>query len=208
MICEHQHCHDRKFIRLKGYDYRSPGAYFVTLVSWQRECLFGEVSEGRMRLNCIGNIIDSEWRKLTDHFPNIRADAFVIIPNHGHGIIGIEDISTVRATRPTNNEIMDSDIRWVNQTEVYRDGSPLQDINRPNGPLHGSLGAFIGQFKSRATKRIWALPGMDRHPIWQRNYYEHIIRDEQEHQQIFQYIETNPFQWEEDEYHSLTPGKI
>ncbi len=95
----------------------------------------------------MGNSIDSEWRKLTDHFPNIRADAFVIMPNHVHGIIGIEDLSTIGATRPTNNEIMDSDIRWVNRTKEYRDGSPLQEINRPNGPLHGSLGAFIGQFK-------------------------------------------------------------
>ncbi len=69
-------------------------------------------------------------------------------------------------------------------------------------------GHSSGNLKSRATKRIWALPGMDRHPIWQRNYYEHIIRDEQAYQQIFQYIETNPFQWEEDEYYSLTPGKI
>ncbi len=116
------------------------------------------------------------------------------MPNHVHGIIGIEDTSTVgatcpmkneivdknstriyqieesrdgleqnvRATRPTKNEIMDSDIRWVNQTEDYRDGSPLREINQPNGPLHGSLGTFIGQFKSRATKRIWALPGIDR----------------------------------------------
>jgi hypothetical protein len=73
------------------------------------------------------------------------------MPNHVHGIIGIEDISTVGATRPTKNEIMDSNIRWVNQAEDYRDGSPLQEINRPNGPLHGSLGAVIGQFKSRAT---------------------------------------------------------
>jgi putative transposase len=84
-----QHSRDRESIRLKGYDYRFSGAYFVTLVSWQRECSFGEVNEGRIRLNLIGNIIDSEWRKLGYHFPNIRADAFVIMPNHVHGIIVI-----------------------------------------------------------------------------------------------------------------------
>ena len=202
MKCDHLQYRDRKSIRLKGFDYSLPGAYFVTLASWQRECLFGEVTKGKMQLSSIGSIINSVWRKLAHHFPNIRAGAFVIMPNHVHGIIGIEDISTVGATRPTNNEIMDCNIRWVNQIEVYRDGSPLQEINRLNGPLHGSLGAFIGQFKSQATKRIWALPGMDRHPIWQRNYYEHIIRDEQEYQQIIYYIEMNPKQWTKDEYFS------
>ena len=92
-----------------------------------------------MRLNSIGNIIDLEWRKLADHFPNIRAEAFGIMPNHVHGIIGIEDISTVGATRPTENEIMDSNIRWVNQIEVYRDGSPLQEINRAVLPVGEDL---------------------------------------------------------------------
>jgi putative transposase len=77
----------------------------------------------------------------------------------------------------------------------------------PNGPAAGSLGAMIGQFKSRATKRIWALPGIDRIPIWQRNYYEHIIRNDLEYQRFIQYIQANPLHWQEDQlYPSALPN--
>ncbi len=82
------------------------------------------------------------------------------------------------------------------------DGSP-QQTKRPNGPQTNSLGAMIGQFKSRATKRIWALTEINRHPIWQRNYYEHIIRDDLEYRRIVQYIETNPLQWHDDQLHPI-----
>jgi putative transposase len=177
--------------------------------------------------------VHSEWKNITRHFSNMKLGEFIIMPNHVHGIIIIDSESTVGATRPTIDEIMESISginpiedgcdRWarnvgatrppvsesvefngskINQTIKYRDGSPLRVDIRPNGPKPGSLGAIIGQFKSRATKRIWAMPEIERHPIWQRNYYEHIIRDEQEYQRMIQYIEINPIKWSEDEYYS------
>jgi REP element-mobilizing transposase RayT len=112
-----------------------------------------------------------------------------------------------RATRLMVNRAMESRANVGSQLKDSDDGSPLRKIARPKGPTSGSLGAIIGQFKSRATKRIWALPGMKRYPVWQRNYYDHIIRDEQEYQLISQYIETNPIIWDEDEYSSNNSGE-
>jgi len=229
---------DRRSIRLKGYDYRLPGAYFITIVGWQRECSFGEIVDGRIQLNSIGKIIQKEWQQLVRHFPQIRLDAFVVMPNHIHGIIVIEtaeadDPSLVRAnrhsaeesrdtndipvdqmkgnfdgslqigraTRPSTEKIRATNDIPVDQMKGNFDGSPQQIVQtrRPNGPQTNSLGAMIGQFKSLATKRIWALADINRHPIWQRNYYEHIIRDNLEYQRIVQYIENNPLQWHEDQ---------
>jgi putative transposase len=206
---------NRCSIRLKGYDYRLPGAYFITLVSWQRECSFSEVVDGRIQLNAIGKIIQKEWRQLERHFSQIQLDAFVVMPNHVHGIIVIDTVgegypSFVRATHPSADEIRDTNDILVDQMKDNLDGSPRQgarlQTRHPNGPQTNSLGAMIGQFKSLATKRIWALAEINRHPIWQRNYYEHIMRDNLEYRRIIQYIETNPLQWHDDQLHPSVPG--
>jgi REP element-mobilizing transposase RayT len=194
--------HNRRSTRLQGYDYTQPGAYFVTLVTWQRYCLFGEIVHGMMQLNPIGKIIQSEWQRLPRHFHNIRLDAFMVMPNHVHGTIVIESV----ATRQPPYEIPDSNHPMPDQMNDCPDGSPLPSrsplqTTLPNGPMPNSLGAMIGQFKSRATKRIWSLPGMDHCPIWQRNYYEHIVRDDQDFINIWNYIDTNPQEWQEDQLH-------
>ncbi len=205
-MLNHPNRHDRHSVRLEGYDYSLAGAYFVTLVSWKRGCLFGECTEGKMRLNSIGNVVHSVWEKLAFHFPQVRLEEFTILPNHLHGIIVIKSPekdrpSSVGATRPWVNKFVDNQVALENGLNDSHDGSPLLEITRPTGPERGSLGAIIGQLKSRITKRIWRLPGIDHIPIWQRNYYEHIIRDAQEYQQIMQYIETNPLQWVTDKYY-------
>jgi len=111
----------------------------------------------------------------------------------------------VRATRLPADEIRDTKDILVNQIKGNPDGSP-QQTRRPNGPQANSLGAMIGQFKSLATKRIWASAEINRHPIWQQNYYEHIIRDDLEYRRIIQYIETNPLQWQDDQLNPSVPG--
>jgi len=248
--------HHRRSIRLKGHDYTQPGAYFVTIAAWQRECLFGEIVDGVVLLNTAGNIIHTEWLNLPHHFPDIRLEAFMVMPNHFHGIIVIDPIvgatrlspddvrvnddgsplriprgsrvlvgatrqlpvgathpSIVGATHPLQDIDTDGNDPTPDQARIGADGSPLRmparDYNdgsprpsvHPNGPPAGSLGAMIGQFKSRATKRIWMLPGVDRRPIWQRNYYEHVIRNDLECQRFIQYIQTNPQRWQEDQLH-------
>ncbi len=111
----------------------------------------------------------------------------------------------VRASRLSADEIRDTEDILVNQIKGNPDGPP-QQTRRPNGPQANSLGAMIGQFKSLATKRIWASAEINRHPIWQRNYYEHIIRDDLEYRRIIQYIETNPLQWQDDQLNPSVPG--
>ena len=228
-----QHRHSRRSIRLRGYDYTQVGAYFVTLCTWQRECLFGEVVEGVMRLSPTGRIIEVEWQRLGYHFPHIRLDAFVVMPNHLHGIIIVNDL--VGATRHAQDGVREGDDRMQDQTRVGGDGSPsggatrqVQEVAREgddpvqyqarvgidgsplrrmrsNGPPAGSLGAMIGQFKSRATKRIWARLEKDRTPVWQRNYYEHIIRDEADLRRIREYIQNNAARWDQDQLHPAAP---
>lgn len=172
--------HHRRSIRLKDYDYTQPGAYLVTLVAYNRECVFGEIVNGEMQLNQVGKIADQEWRSQAQHFPNLRLDAFVIMPNHIHAILVITDSENCgnKATHPDD----------------LIERSPHQ--SRPHGPARGSLGAYIGQFKSRLTKRLGLMGN-----VWQRNYYEHIIRNEVEHARILAYIQTNPQRWADDQLH-------
>ncbi|MBI4771133.1 MAG: transposase, partial [Chloroflexi bacterium] len=83
--------HHRRSVRLKGYDYASPGAYFVTLCTWQRECLFGEIVNGEMRSGPLGQIVAVEWARTGVVRPNVTVDDFVVMPNHVHGILFIHD---------------------------------------------------------------------------------------------------------------------
>jgi REP element-mobilizing transposase RayT len=163
--------HHRRSIRLKGYDYSQAGAYFVTVCTQDRACLFGDVVDGAMRLNEVGQIVGACWRMIPGHFPNTELDGFVVMPNHVHGIIVITQRNLVRATH----------------------ASPLQQP--PRGLQCQSISAIIGSFKSAATKRIHALPRFANLPIWQRNYYEHIIRNEESLNHIRQYILDNPAWW-------------
>jgi putative transposase len=204
--------HHRRSIRLPEYDYCQAGAYFVTICTWGRVPLFGEIYGRVMRLNATGRIVESEWKRLAHQFANIHLDAFVVKPNHVHGIIVINDL--VGATRhfpidtPSDIEPMPKDaLAALDGSPLQNDGlygSPLREESpspRPKGPARGSLGAMIGQFKSRATKRISALPEHEYAPIWQRNYYEHIIRSDAEWERICEYIHNNPARWEEDQLH-------
>jgi len=172
--------HHRHSIRLKGYDYAQPGGYFITVVTSQRECLFGEIVNQEMHLNDYGRVVTECWRALPEHFPNVELGVYVIMPNHVHGIIVIHDAGENGAA--------------VNPPPVgARHASPL--------PSHGtsprSLGAIVGSFKSAVTKRIGREFKMAN--IWQRNYYEHVIRNETEWDKIHRYIESNPAKWKSDQ---------
>jgi REP element-mobilizing transposase RayT len=195
--------HHRRSIRLHGYDYAQAGAYFITIVTHGRACLFGEVVDGKMRLNGAGQFVQQEWRRLGHRFPNIQLGGFVVMPNHIHGII-IINAGGVRATRPPQAGHPSGEDNMPITASFDVDGSPLpeydtQASHRPNGPAPGSLGAIIGQFKSRVVKRLWANLGLSGTPIWQRNYYEHIICTNDDHNRIHLYIESNPANWLNDD---------
>jgi putative transposase len=164
--------HHRRSIRLKGYDYSMAGAYFVTIVAWRREMLFGGIVNGTMVLNEWGQIVRDEWERTAIVRPNVELGTYVIMPNHIHGVLVFMD-DTVGATR-----------------RVAPTKTTLQS---------GSLGAVMAQFKSIVTKRINRLQNVTGRPVWQRNYYEHIIRDDREMDRIHRYIESNPSLWAEDD---------
>lgn len=172
--------HHRRSIRLKDYDYTQNGVYFVTICTHERLHLFGDVVDGAMVANARDEIVQSCWEEIPAHYAMVELDAFVVMPNHVHGLIVI--------TRDDVDHI-------VGATH----GSPLPTHpTRPNGPKRHSLGAIIGQFKSAVTRRINRLPNAPGHPIWQRNYYEHILRNEESLNQMRAYVASNPVKWAED----------
>jgi putative transposase len=184
--------HHRRSIRLKEYDYASPGGYFVTIVTWQRECLFGEIVNAESRLNRIGKIVESEWLETSKRLSYIELSTFMVMPNHFHGILHIHE--TVGATRQGQTGMNPGMEPSRTVPTVSMDGSPLPRKIKP-----ASLGAIIAQFKSRVTKRIWKISEFKNKSIWQRNYHEHIIRDEQDLQNKTEYIQANALLWEQDD---------
>jgi REP element-mobilizing transposase RayT len=177
--------HHRRSIRLRGYDYTQAGVYFCTIVTRSRECLFGDVVDSEMRVNALGQMVAECWDALPAHFANVELDAFVITPNHVHGIIVIAgDGDTVHVGA--------QDVRATH-------ASPLRDPERPRGPKRKSVGAIIGSFKSAATKRINEMRATAGAPVWHRNYHEHIIRNEKSLHAIRDYIAGNPANWVSDE---------
>ncbi|HWP60686.1 MAG TPA: transposase [Candidatus Acidoferrales bacterium] len=163
---------------LEGYDYSQPGAYFVTIVTEDRACLFGEVADGEMRSNEAGRMVAAEWEMLQERFTDVELDAFVVMPNHVHGIIVI-------ATPPP----------------VGAGLVPAHD--RATARVALSVGDVVGAFKSRVTveytrgAKTSGWPPFRGH-VWQRNYFEHIIRNEESLNRIRQYILDNPTRWAMD----------
>jgi len=184
--------HHRRSIRLPNYDYAQPGAYYVTMVAWHRESLFGEVLNGEMKVNKVGEIVEWEWKELPKRLRYVELGAYVVMPNHFHGILIFHE--PVGATRLGVSRARSSKVSSHSLSTDRIVGSPL-----PHGPHPKSLGAVIAQFKSRVTKRLWKLPSLKGIAIWQRNYYEHVIRNEKDLQNKTDYIEANPMLWDQDD---------
>jgi putative transposase len=182
--------HNRRSIRLGGYDYAQPGAYFVTICTRDRESLFGHVVNGEMHLKQAGEIAQRCWEDIPAHFPSVELVAFVIMPNHVHGIIAITD-----TPQPCKGE---ASVRPDGTGDLSgTHASPLRQP--PNGTQPGSLSAIVQNFKSISTRRMNAARGTPGAPVWLRNYYEHVVRNEQELTAIREYIQGNPARWDDDE---------
>ena len=160
----------RRSIRLPEYDYTQAGVYYITICSHEREHIFGEICDGQMVLNAIGQIVADEWSQTAQKRPNIALDAYVIMPNHVHGIIVISESTNILP--PT--------------------------IERFGQPTSNSIPTIVRLFKSAATKRINIFRNTWHQPVWQRNYYEHVVRGEADLDRIRTYIANNPVQWAED----------
>jgi putative transposase len=184
--------HHRRSIRLRGYDYAQAGAYFVTVVTQERACCFGEVVEGRMELNDAGRMIWSEWEALSRRFPAVELDEFIVMPNHVHGIVWIVGASLVDAQDRATTRVAPTGSAAVEESE----GATTR--------VAPTLGDVVGAFKSITTNAYitgvkagnWEpFPGR----LWHRNYYEHIIRNDESLNRIRRYIVDNPAQWANDD---------
>ena len=192
--------HHRRSVRLKGYDYSQAGAYFITVCVHNRECIFGKIENGKMILNDFGNIVADEWMKSAEIRDEIELDQFVVMPNHFHGIAIIVDISqqTRRGDRPVAPTWPIIPTSSAPQIAVASTSSKSQKTITPTGPAKKSIGALMAGFKSSVTKRINQIRNTPGEKLWQRNYYEHIIRNENELNRIRDYIIRNPSQWDSD----------
>jgi REP element-mobilizing transposase RayT len=178
--------------RTDGWDYTQAATYFVTLCTHQRAHLFGPIANGRMALNAIGRIVDEEWRRSEAIRDEMTLDAFVVMPNHLHGIV-----------------VFTTDGPAVSPQASHRRATLGGTEENPDPPaLHRpprSLGSFVAGFKSAATTRINQHRGTPGAPVWQRNYHDRIIRTERHLWAARRYIRDNPAQWADDRHNREDP---
>ena len=157
--------HHRKSIRLKEYDYSQPGEYFVTICTQNHEYLFGSIVNGNMDLNEKGKVVDKCWKGIPEHFSNVALDEYIIMPDHFHGIV------------------------IINEFDINGRGEIISPLQKP------TLGKIVAYFKYQSTKLINELQGTPAAKVWQRNYFDRVIRDEKELQNICDYIANNVLAW-------------
>ncbi len=177
---------DRKLPRLKDFDYANDGAYFITICTANRENIFGEIQNNKMVLNESGRVAEKCWREIPDHFPNAKLDEFVVMPNHVHGLIWIENSNKI-IKRVGNADLRSLQIPCSPQTQS-------QKIDRTKM----AIPKIIHGFKSSVT-RIIRQQNSATHSVWQKSFHDHVIRDDDELNRIRDYIWQNPKNWEKDE---------
>jgi len=168
--------HQRRSIRLKDYDYSQAGAYFVTICMKDMKCILGKIQNGKVRMSRIGRIIYQCWVEIPDHFDSVKLDVFVVMPNHLHGIVHItDDCRGVQLNAPAKNA-----------PNFYSSISPRRK----------TLSVIIRTFKAAVT--TYCQKSRIQSSFWQRNYYEHVVRNEDELNRIREYVLYNPLQWQYD----------
>jgi REP element-mobilizing transposase RayT len=160
--------HHRQSNRLREYDYSQAGGYFVTICTWQRESLFGEIVDAEMRLNNLGYLVCDAWTDLTRHYRHVALDAFVVMPNHVHGIIFISDVEARAGLKPAPT------VKWHDLSEIVRG------------------------FKTFSSRRINESRNNQGCPVWQRNFYDRVLRNGDELTRARAYTINNPLKWERD----------
>jgi REP element-mobilizing transposase RayT len=217
-------------MRLKGYDYASAGVYFITICTYQGHSLFGEIINSQMQLNEYGQIVADEWLHSANIRQEIELDEWIVMPNHLHGIVFINTIN-----EPQNPiQTIDNPIHPVgangrsplpytplshtplprvasNSTRLTSNPNHSTDLIHQKFPIPSmkprSLSSLMAGFKAVTTTRINHLRNAPKTPLWQRSYYDHIIRDEYALKVICRYIESNPLTWQRDQLHPTNASK-
>ena len=188
-----EHKHHRRSIRLQYYDYSKAGYYFITICTQDRLHLFGEIVDGEMILGDAGRMVNKLWYEIINDFPNVHLHEFVIMPNHIHGIIKIVGADSISALKP------------MNVHEPMNTHEPIDCIESQRAEIDSAptLGEIIQSFKRHTTLQYIKMvknctcPPFNKR-IWQRNYYEHIIRDDVDYERVATYTINNPMTWKDD----------
>ncbi len=190
--------HHRRSIRLKGYDYSQSGLYFITLCVVDKTCMFGNVVEGKMQLNDIGQLVEQEWlNTINIRHNDVRLHNYIVMPNHFHAIIEIRrgESHSPQSHSPkshsSQSHLSQSDSPSItNECNINEKDLP-QRMKSPSQ----TIGAIVRGFKGAVTRQLG-------YSVWQRNYYEHIIRTDASYKNISDYIENNPTKWQSDKLYS------
>jgi putative transposase len=174
----------RRSIRVRNYDYSHAGAYFITICAWNKESLFGEIEKGQMQLNAYGEIAIKYWNGIHGHFMHVETDEFIVMPNHVHGVIVVNNC---------RGEVTSPFSSGLDTMKSIIQGGETPPLRR------FALGQIVAYFKYQTAKQINQIRNTPGTPVWQRNYYEHIIRSEKDLKSIREYIRYNPLKWDEDE---------
>jgi len=172
----------RRSVRLKGFDYSQRSAYFLTICAHEKRHVFGKIISGKVELNNRGNIVNECWLSIPSHFTNVELAAHVVMPNHLHGILLIKYRAVESGARSQSSRV-------TAETSSRRIGAHV----------HGSIPTIVRSFKAITARRMReGIAGLAL-PIWQRGYYERVIRDQDEFQKTCAYIRLNPERWSSDE---------
>ena len=193
MVFNHE-IHHRKSIRFKGYDYSQDGVYFVTVCAQNRQCLFGKITDGEMKLNNVGEMVWNRWIDLKNRFPKIEIDEFIVMPNHFHGILSVG--AGLVSALP---ELLEG-MKLANK-RIRADTRPAPTNQNADAK---TLGDIICGFKSLTANEYIQNVKTGKFPpfeksLWQRNYWEHIVRDDDDLNRIREYVIDNPINWKIDE---------
>lgn len=190
--------HHRRSIRLTGYDYSQSGLYFITLCTVDRTCMFGNVVEGKMQLNDIGQLVEQEWlNTINIRHDNVRLHNYIVMPNHFHAIIEIRrgECDSPQSHSPYSHSSQ-SHLSQSNSSSITNECNINgKDLPRRMKSPSKTVGAIVRGFKGAISRQLG-------YSIWQRNYYEHIIRTDASYRHISNYIENNPTKWQSDKLYS------
>jgi len=168
---------DRRSVRMRTYDYATAGIYFVTICTHGKKCMLGRVQEDRAVLSRTGAVVEEHWRAIPEHNPGVELDAFVVMPNHLHGLIILPKARRAQHAVPLRNK---------NILVPERTFGALQPRELPT---------LVRSFKAACTRRVNQLRGAPGQPLWQRGYHEHVVRGDDDLEQLQRYIAENPLRW-------------
>ena len=193
--------HNRRSVRLKGYDYSQAGLYFITICVQDRKCLFGKVENDEMGLNDTGKIASECWLEIPEHFTNAVLHEYIVMPNHVHGIIELKRVDSI-PNQIANNVGTRHVVSLPDNSDMSVRTSHVMSLHNHNQnqfshPIPGSLSVIIQQYKSSVTRFVNKINNS--HFKWQSRFYERIIRNDQSYELISDYIINNPKNWKDDD---------